>query len=135
MSNYDTDATYAKVLSKTGLFSTAGRRNRKPFFFLNWGLNIIINAVANTGSAFALLLSLVCTYILFTNSVKRFHDLNKPDYYAAYVFLPLIIGFLGGNQSDWIILLIISFIIGIYQTFFKGTTGPNPYGPDPLEKV
>jgi len=41
------------------------------------------------------------------------------------------------NRSKWLLLImlipLVNFGLFIYLYFFKGTTGPNKYGPDPLE--
>ncbi|MDD2916373.1 MAG: DUF805 domain-containing protein [Candidatus Gracilibacteria bacterium] len=43
------------------------------------------------------------------------------------------------NKSHWLIILgfvpVINLLFFIYIIFFKGTIGPNKYGPDPLEKI
>lgn len=61
---YDSEATYAKTFSKTGLFSVNGRRNRKPFFFLNWCVNVCTFTMAKfaTGSLIICILHLVAIY-------------------------------------------------------------------------
>ena len=62
---------------------------------------------------------LVCFWIGVVIGVKRLHDLNKTGWLYLLFFIPLVnIGML------------------IWVGFFKGTNGPNQYGPDPItEKV
>lgn len=136
MPTYDVEATYAKIFSKAGLLSVNGRRNRKPFFFLNWGINVCINIMDKfaAGSLVIGVLYLVFIYILFTNSAKRFHDLNHPTWFACYNFIVFIPFVFPTNHFDNTVILLITVIIGLYTTFKKGTIGPNFYGPDPLEK-
>ena len=51
-------------------------------------------------------------------SIRRLHDLNRPGSHALLLFLPFY------NIYLQLVLL-----------FKKGTDGPNPYGPDPIEEM
>lgn len=62
-----------------------------------------------------LYLSILTSFLGVT--AKRFHDRDKSGWWALLHFVP------------WIGTLWIIFECG----FLKGTTGPNQYGPDPLE--
>jgi uncharacterized membrane protein YhaH (DUF805 family) len=48
--------------------------------------------------------------------VKRCHDRDRPGWYLLIWFVPLI-------GQIW---------LSIELAFFRGTSGPNRYGPDPL---
>ena len=48
--------------------------------------------------------------------IRRLHDLDRPTWWCLGCIIPLI-----------------NFVLAIYLLFFKGTDGPNQYGPDPLE--
>ena len=52
----------------------------------------------------------------FMLMIRRLHDLDRPTWWCVGAFIP-----------------IVNFALGIYLLFFKGTDGPNQYGPDPLE--
>lgn len=144
MPNYDIEATNAKVFSKTGLLSMNGRRNRKPFFFVNYllvmidrtlekfttyqGIDYTLEPFATYEEIGLLILYIILAYITFTNMAKRFHDLNYSGWLACLSFIPIF------WQTDNGLIEILLAILGVYLTFKKGTTGLNFYGPDPLEK-
>lgn len=48
--------------------------------------------------------------------IRRLHDLDRPTWWCIGCIIP-----------------IVNFALAIYLLFFKGTDGPNQYGPDPLE--
>ena len=77
--------------------------------------------------------------------VKRLHDLDHPGWFvAAYyggfiaggVVLAIAIPALGAGALilgiPLIFLAVMGFWYGIKVSFFRGTPGPNEYGPDPL---
>ena len=129
-------------------FSSEGRINRLEYFTRNIGLVLllgILQAVSYLfffilqfiiGDIVAGILSLVvsvATLIMLLAAqyhldVMRLHDLNRSGKLAIAKILTFII-----LIPVVIIGLIPDVIIGIYLFFFKGTTGPNDYGPDPLE--
>ena len=47
--------------------------------------------------------------------IRRLHDLNRPGWWCIACIIPLV-----------------NLVFAIYVLFFKGTDGPNQYGPDPL---
>ena len=49
-------------------------------------------------------------------AVKRWHDVNK-----------------GGENYLWSLVPIANIVAGVILLFRRGTTGPNQYGPDPLD--
>lgn len=65
------------------------------------------------------LLFFFAVYLLFyvlSLEVRRLHDRNNSAWWILLCFFPLI-----------------NLGLTIYLLFFKGTPGPNKYGPDPLE--
>ena len=48
--------------------------------------------------------------------IRRLHDLDRPTWWCIGCIIP-----------------IVNFALAVYLLFFKGTDGPNQYGPDPLE--
>ena len=50
-------------------------------------------------------------------SMRRFHDLDKPGWWALGSFIPLL-----------------NIVVELYLLFAKGTDGANQFGPDPLGK-
>ena len=104
------------------------RLNRKRYFFrglaLGFAVSIITNlitmiAVSMNSSAIAMLgtiISIAAVIPSFMLIIRRLHDLNRPAWWCVGVFVPLV-----------------NLVLGIYLLFFKGTDGPNDYGPDPLE--
>ena len=104
------------------------RLNRKRYFFrglaLGAAVSIITNlitmiAVSMNSNALAMLgtiISIAAAIPSFMLIIRRLHDLNRPAWWCIGVFVPLV-----------------NLVLGIYLLFFKGTDGPNDYGPDPLE--
>ena len=104
------------------------RLNRKRYFFralaLGAAVSIITNlitmiAVSMNSSTIAMLgtiFSIAAVIPSFMLIIRRLHDLNRPAWWCIGVFVPLV-----------------NLVLGIYLLFFKGTDGPNDYGPDPLE--
>ena len=81
---------------------------------------IILSVIAEKlgSGAIAALGILVCALPIipaFMLSIRRLHDLNRPAWWCIGFFIPMVI-----------------FVLGIYLLFFRGTKGPNQYGPDPL---
>jgi len=100
-------------------FSPSGRINRKTFTWSCLFLTLIQIGIAylienSVASSLIMLPVMYCSIIL---CIKRFHDLNK---------------------SGWFYLCLLIPVVGLYflalLAFKKGTSGDNPYGPDPLVK-
>ena len=111
-----------------------GRLNRARYFWyeIGVGLILIITTLVFIGFfgfvkiaggdaldiVFAILfiirIVLFAYYVSFT--IRRLKDLDKSRWLLLLMFIPFVnVGF------------------HIYLIFFKGTKGPNKYGPDPLE--
>ncbi|HZR59549.1 MAG TPA: DUF805 domain-containing protein [Xanthobacteraceae bacterium] len=128
-----------------------GRIGRQTFW-IALGAVIVLNVLA---CYFALLVGgdklnavvdLVFTYPEFAIAVKRGNDRNMPlwpiaTFFGGSVLLDLIgvLGLAGTSEQPSTLTYAITvpftiFGIGllIELGFRKGTTGPNPYGPDPL---
>ena len=81
---------------------------------------IILSVIAEKlgSGAIAALGILICALPIipaFMLSIRRLHDLNRPAWWCIGFFIPMV-----------------NFVLSIYLVFFKGTKGPNQYGPDPL---
>jgi uncharacterized membrane protein YhaH (DUF805 family) len=81
---------------------------------------IILSVIANKlGSgaiaALGILVSALPIIPAFMLSIRRLHDLNCPGWWCIGFFIPMI-----------------NFVLSFYLIFFKGTKGPNQFGPDPL---
>ena len=104
------------------------RLNRKRYFFrclvLGAAVSIITKLItiiavsmnSSTISTLGTIISIVAMIPSFMLIIRRLHDLNRPAWWCIGVFIPLV-----------------NLVLGIYLLFFKGTDGPNDYGPDPLE--
>jgi len=83
----------------------------------------------------------VCALAAFAIGVKRLHDRNKNGWLIVlfYVVPSILAGI--ANASEHAVasslLGLASFVISIWGLvelgFLRGTVGPNPYGPDPLQ--
>lgn len=113
-------------------------------------------AISHPGSEHlaALILSLAILYPAAAISVKRLHDRDKSGWLAALFLVPgpflqilELLGIAGGlarapgaallpHVISWVLtaLIIVAGIWALIELgFCKGTTGPNRYGPDPVE--
>lgn len=70
---------------------------------------MLIFLFADTRSSHA---SVCCTILLL---IRRLHDLGRTGWLWLLILIPLV-----------------NFALLVYVFCFKGTTGPNRFGPDPL---
>lgn len=99
-------------------FSTAGRVNRRPYFFAGLAVGGLAEARKLIPDDYIILylpVILVALYASFALGIKRCHDRDKTGWFMLVNFIPVV--------CLWPI---------IELTFFKGTEGPNKYGEDPL---
>lgn len=61
------------------------------------------------------ILYILSIYVQIVTYIKRFHDLGRSGWYCLLAFIPFI-----------------SIIALVWAGFFRWTSGPNKYGPDPL---
>lgn len=104
------------------------RLNRKRYILRSLALLAVVIVISGLIGFLATALkirslSILGTIISFASAIpsfmlviRRLHDLNRPAWWCIGCLIPLVNG-----------------ILGIYLLFFKGTDGPNQYGPDPLE--
>ena len=111
-------------------FDYNGRLNRKRYFFrgavlgclqttLTWILDAIgLSTMEIFSISAATLIATVVTYIgSFSLVARRAHDVGRDSiFFIILMFIP-----------------IVNVISGLYLLFKKGDTGPNRFGPDPLE--
>ncbi len=144
------DPTYANIFSDTGMLKPAGRRGRWDYFkvCVFWTLIASIVSIGNI-----IVSTIIFTYTDFVNTAKRLHDLNHSTKWAILLssirlvmglYLDFVVFMYEKNKDYSIILdsipitiavLITGLLPEIYFMFFKGTTGPNDYGPDPLQRI
>ena len=99
-------------------FSTDGRVNRQPYFFYNLFFFAIAQAqrlLPENFRLFYLPVILLCACVGLFLGIKRCHDRDKSGFFLLLNFIPIL--------NLWPI---------IELTFFKGTSGSNEYGADPL---
>ncbi len=112
------------------LFGFTGRLNRKAFL-LRWLVVLIflpmcvflitfLNKQLGVSEDFLLLLLAIVIILSVVASisleVKRLHDLDRSGWFVLINLVPFI-----------------SFIFTLYLIIYRGTVGPNKYGPDPLQ--
>jgi uncharacterized membrane protein YhaH (DUF805 family) len=99
-------------------FSPKGRVNRRPYFFAGLALGCFLEGRKLVPPEWQLAyvpLVLVASYCAIALGVKRCHDRDRTGWFMLVNFVPLL--------CLWPL---------VELTFFKGTEGPNKYGPDPL---
>lgn len=122
-----------------------GRASRSEFFSYGFGFNIafaILSVLIGylDGMPFlyyplAIPLTLLSVYVSICLIIQRLHDLNKPGwYYFVFAALTFVFAFVGGAFIPGVeyIAFLLCLLGVIVMYFFKGTTGYNLYGPDPL---
>lgn len=102
-------------------FSYEGRINRRPYFFGGLAAacftegSKLIHGIYLLGY---LPFLFVAVYVAVVLGIKRCHDRGRTGWFLLLNFVP-----------------ILNFWPMIELTFFKGTDGPNVYGPDPLRAL
>jgi uncharacterized membrane protein YhaH (DUF805 family) len=140
----------------TSLFTSfSGRINRARYWIgilILFALSCIMWFGALTalidGNIGLIVVLMVFGLLLFAISipitVKRLHDRGKSGHYAWLLYGSSVVG---GAVDPWtqtmqidpfgMIVALITVVIGLWffieLGFFRGTPGPNAYGPDPLE--
>jgi len=133
------------------LNSFEGRIGRKTFWLAMgavFALNVVAWYVAEQiqGDRLGAIVDLAFTYPEFAIAAKRAHDRNMPlwlliAFFTANGVLDLldVLGLAGTNEEPSVLSLFIAVpftVLGLALLvelgFRKGTSGPNPYGPDPL---
>lgn len=110
-----------EFFSELKAFSFTGRINRLRYWkyslcmvLVNIVAAFIMNKLGIVGFLSSLI-NLALSIIFLPFNVRRVHDLNKSGLWLLLGLIP-----------------IINFFFLIYICFFKGTTGNNDYGADPL---
>ena len=94
-------------------------------------------------------LQLVFLYPSTALMVKRLQDRDRPNWWAAFILVPIIlkgltdlVGITGDPLSVGFLDYLLGFVTFVIAVWFfvelgclRGTVGPNQYGPDPLESV
>lgn len=102
-----------------------GRLNRKPYILrslflgvISFVVSFVIVLLAGTASAegVGIVLQLLFAVPGVMLVIRRLHDLGHSGWWCLLGLIPLV-----------------NLILGIYLLFFKGDTGPNRFGPDPLQ--
>ena len=110
------------------LFTSKGRIPRSTFwifFLVLYGVLGLIGflmdraGVSNTIKTIVGLIMFPAMLVGLLVQIRRWHDRDKSGWWVLIGFVPCI---------GWIWAL-------IECGFLKGTTGPNKYGPDPLQPV
>ena len=143
----------------TYLFTSFNSRiNRKPYWlgilflavmsiFLSFGFTL---AILNPNGSIGVLAGIgLIGFLAYLASiplvVKRLHDRNKSGHYAWLIYGSSIIGSVIDSatrntaemSASSLIAALIVVGIGLWffieLGFFRGTPGPNAYGPDPLD--
>jgi uncharacterized membrane protein YhaH (DUF805 family) len=143
----------------TYLFTSFNSRiNRKPYWlgilflavmsiFLSFGFTLaILNPNGSIGVLAAIgLIGFLAYLASIPLVVKRLHDRNKSGHYAWLIYGSSIIGSVIDSatrntaemSASSLIAALIVVGIGLWffieLGFFRGTPGPNAYGPDPLD--
>jgi uncharacterized membrane protein YhaH (DUF805 family) len=85
-----------------------------------------------------LVISCVLLIPAYSLMIRRLHDLNRPAWWCILSIIQVVLNLFFKKPSFMLTLIggvlgLLNFVLGIYLLFFKGTDGPNQYGPDPLE--
>lgn len=101
---------------KDKLFTTEGRLNRWAYFMNGLKLfGLMILGAITSGFLIGIPILIAAVVGNWMITIRRLHDLDKSGWWSLVSFIPYV-----------------NVAFGIYVLFFKGTTGPNRFGPDPL---
>lgn len=147
---------------KEGLFCCFGRLNRLAYFTrlvyiaiayylfqLIFKLFIFIFSFVYfcyiIGTTALIIVQIIFKIMLYTATLRRFHDLNLSGKYLIYYLISstvlsyLLLSFFPQKliYNDFaiatiVLLFLINLILTIYLLFIKGSNGTNKYGSDPL---
>ena len=101
---------------KDKLFTTEGRLNRWAYIVNGLKLfGLMILGAITSGFLIGIPILIAAVVGNWMITIRRLHDLDKSGWWSLVSFIPYV-----------------NIALGIYVLFFKGTTGPNRFGPDPL---
>ena len=113
------EASFDRPLSMNSLLSFGGRVPRSVFWVVQLITAVIIffiNMVTPDSPGLRLFLLLVLAVPQTATAVKRYHDRDKSGWWILVSLVPLI-------GPLW---------TAVELGFFRGTSGPNRFGPDPV---
>lgn len=102
----------------------AGRLNRQRYIIIALAIGIpntiiqIVLTVLGQPAAAYLVAFVVAAVVAPLVVIRRFHDMNLPGWHWWLLLIPLY-----------------NIYLGLLLVFKKGTTGPNDFGADPLNKM
>ena len=129
------------------LFGFGGRINRGRYWMAVLAYTSMMIAVVGLGFFFQfhllfMLLAALVLLILMVSGVavgtKRLHDRDKSGWWLLLFYLaPPMLNGLGKMTGVPLVFGLASFAVSIWALielgFLRGTSGPNQYGPDPLD--
>lgn len=123
-------------------FTYKGRLNRSRYFFYHAVLVVVMLFILDliltnggTVASFATLFGPVIAVVSILFTSRRFHDINLPGWCAVLIYL-LNFATTRMTQIYPPVGAVMGFLclFGFMILFFKkGTSGPNRFGPDPLD--
>lgn len=127
--------------------SFKGRASRSEFWWFclfTLLLNIAVAIVGAIAPAMASILSAVQALWLLLPTVavatRRLHDRDLSGWWQALPAALMLPGLIGlAVDAEWLFIVVALAVsiasIGLMVVYaFKGTTGPNRFGPDPLDE-
>ena len=96
----------------------SGRARRAEFWYFSLIINVVLFTLLYISPHNAILVMLLIIIPAIAISTRRLHDINKSGWWQLLSLVP----FIGG-------------LILLYWYIKKGDTGPNQYGPDPLQQT
>lgn len=121
------------------------------FFLIAFLLNIALSLLALVpvlGSIVASLGGLALTWLNIVVAIRRLHDVNKSGWFLLLPGVPYIVCIISvvlavviADSYLFLVMCYAGVVLAICFTIYlfilmvsKGTTGPNRFGPDPLEE-
>lgn len=110
---------FLAVLKKYAVFSGRARRKEYWMYTLIYILIAIVlgflDAMLGGAGILGILLAIGLLVPSLAVTVRRLHDTDRSGWWVLVAFVPLV---------GWLVLLVFMVL--------AGTSGANPYGPDPL---
>jgi uncharacterized membrane protein YhaH (DUF805 family) len=77
----------------------------------------------------------ISAVISFCLTIRRLHDINFNAYWMTMTiplcFIAFVLEVKTGNDYFFELIMYYFACLGVFLAFYKGTSGPNKYGPPP----
>ena len=126
------------------LTSSDGRINQLRFLLLIQVLAVPLGLISFVSAFFGALVVLPLLFIWYSLVVKRLQDTGRGDGWITYAQIGVGLNIIYGLSPEGseieigfmgIFVTLVMLPLGIVCLFYRGDSGPNKFGPDPLGNI